>query len=134
MSLQTFNPSGWKTPKGYSNAVVAPPGAKLVFLAGQVAWDANEQLVGAGDFARQFEQALSNVVAALRAAGGEPAHLTTLTIFVVDKQQYMAATKDLGAIWKRLVGRHYPAMALVQVAALLEEGALVEIQGVAAIP
>lgn len=134
MSLQTFNPSGWKTPKGYSNAVVAPPGAKLVFLAGQVAWDANEQLVGAGDFARQFEQALSNVVVALRAAGGEPAHLTTLTIFVVDKQQYMAATKDLGAIWKRLVGRHYPAMALVQVAALLEEGALVEIQGIAAIP
>ncbi|MCC6407737.1 MAG: RidA family protein [Planctomycetes bacterium] len=134
MSLQTFNPSGWKTPKGYSNAVVAPPGAKLVFLAGQVAWDANEQLVGAGDFARQFEQALSNVVVALRAAGGEPAHLATLTIFVVDKQQYMAATKDLGAIWKRLVGRHYPAMALVQVAALLEEGALVEIQGIAAIP
>ncbi|MBI5431807.1 MAG: RidA family protein [Planctomycetes bacterium] len=133
MSLQTFNPSGWKTPKGYSNAVVAPPGAKLVFLAGQVAWDANEQLVGAGDFARQFEQALSNVVAALRAAGGEPAHLATLTIFVVDKQQYIAATKDLGAIWKRIVGRHYPAMALVQVAALLEEGALVEIQGVAAI-
>ncbi|MCK6446035.1 MAG: RidA family protein [Planctomycetes bacterium] len=133
MPLELVNPAGWKQPKGYSNAVVAPPGAKLVFLAGQVAWDANEKLVGAGDFAKQFEQALSNVVAALRAAGGEPQHLASLTIFVVDTRQYVAVAQELGAIWKRIVGRHYPAMALVQVAALLEEGALVEIQGIAAI-
>jgi enamine deaminase RidA (YjgF/YER057c/UK114 family) len=133
MSLQTIDPSGWKKPKGYSNAVIAPPGARLVFLAGQVAWDEQERLVGAGDFAAQFERALSNVIAALRAAGGEPQHLASLTIFVVDTKQYTAAAKELGAIWKRLVGRHYPAMALVQVAALLEEGALLEIQGLAAI-
>lgn len=133
MPLELVNPSDWRKPKGYSNAVVAPPGARLVFLAGQVAWDADERLVGAGDFARQFEQALANVLAALRAAGGEPQHLASLTIFVVDKQQYLATTQDLGAIWKRLVGRHYPAMALVQVGALLEAGALVEIQGLAAI-
>lgn len=133
MPLELVNPAGWKQPKGYSNAVIAPPGAKLVFLAGQVAWDADERLVGAGDFAKQFEQALSNVVVALRAAGGEPRHLASLTIFVVDKRQYVAVAKELGAIWKRLVGRHYPAMALVQVAALLEDGALVEIQGMAAI-
>jgi enamine deaminase RidA (YjgF/YER057c/UK114 family) len=133
MPLETVNPFGWKSPKGYSNAVIAPPGAKLVFLAGQIAWDANEQLVGAGNFAQQFDRALSNVVDALRAAGGRPDHLASLTIFVVDAAQYRAATGELGAIWKRVVGRHYPAMALVQVAALLEPGALVEIQAIAAI-
>lgn len=133
MPLELVNPAGWKQPKGYSNAVVAPPGAKLVFLAGQVAWDENERLVGPGSFEKQFEQALSNVVTALRAAGGEPQHLASLTIFVVDTQEYVAAAKELGAIWKRIVGRHYPAMALVQVAALLEAGARVEIQGIAAI-
>ena len=125
---------GWKAPRGYSNGVLAPAGARLLAVAGQVAWDADEQLVGRGDFAAQFRQALANVVAIVRAAGGEPSHLMQLTIFVTDTQRYAACTRELGATWKELVGRHYPAMALVQVAALLEEGAMVEIQALAALP
>jgi enamine deaminase RidA (YjgF/YER057c/UK114 family) len=101
-------------------------------VAGQIAWDAEQRLVSA-DFAAQFRQALANVVAVVRAAGGEPNDLMSLTIYVVDKQAYMARVKELGAIWKELIGRHYPAMALVEVADLLEEGAQVEIQALAAI-
>jgi enamine deaminase RidA (YjgF/YER057c/UK114 family) len=134
MSLEPVDPEGWKPPKGYSNGMLAPAGARLLFVAGQVAWDAEAQLVGPGDFAAQFRQALENVVAVVRTAGGEPGHLGQLTIFVTDKRQYVAALREIGATWREVVGRHYPAMALVEVAGLLEEGALVEIQGLAAIP
>ncbi|MCC7013974.1 MAG: RidA family protein [Planctomycetes bacterium] len=133
MSLQAIQVPGWKSPKGYSNGQLAPAGARLLAIAGQVAWDANEQIVGRGEFAAQFRQALSNVLAIVRAAGGEPSDLMSLTIFVVDSKAYSECLRDLGAIWKELVGRHYPAMALVQVAALLEDGALLEIQGLAAL-
>jgi enamine deaminase RidA (YjgF/YER057c/UK114 family) len=125
---------GWKAPKGYANAVVAAPGARMLSIAGQVAWDAEQRLVGRGDFAAQFRQALANVLEALRAAGGAPEHLMQLTVFVTDKRQYLASAKQLGAAWKELCGRRYPAMALVEVAGLLEDGALVEIQGLAALP
>jgi len=134
MSLEPVDPEGWKPPKGYSNGMLAPPGSRLLFVAGQVAWDAEARIVGEGDFAAQFRQALSNVVAVVRAAGGEPGHLGQLTVFVTDLEQYTGATRVLGEIWREVVGRHYPAMALVKVAGLLEEGALVEIQGLAAIP
>ncbi len=133
MSLESIDPKGWKSPKGYSNAIVAPAGAKLVFVAGQVAWDAEQRLIGANDFAAQFEQALANVVAVVAASGGRAEHLASLTIFVTDKRLYLASAKKLGEIWKRVVGKHYPAMALVEVAGLVEPGALVEIQGMAAI-
>jgi enamine deaminase RidA (YjgF/YER057c/UK114 family) len=131
--LQPIHVEGWKPAKGYSNGVLAPAGARVLAIAGQVAWNAEQRLVGANDFARQFRQALQNVVDVVRAAGGRPEHLLQLTIFVVDARQYSAALRELGAVWKDVVGRHYPAMALVQVAALLEAGALVEIQGLAAI-
>jgi len=134
MSLEPVDPEGWKPPKGYSNGMLAPPGARLLFVAGQVAWDAEAHIVGPGDFVAQFRQALENVVAVVRAAGGEPGHLGQLTIFVTDKRQYVQALRPIGAAWREVVGRHYPAMALVEVAGLLEEGALVEIQGLAAIP
>ena len=132
-SFQTLNPDGWEPPSGYSNGIVVPSGARLVFVAGQVAWDADQVLVGKDDFAAQFRQALSNVLAVVASAGGEPAQLASLTVYVTDKRAYLASVKALGTIWRELVGRHYPAMALVQVADLLEKDALVEIQAVAAL-
>lgn len=133
MSLTPVQPDGWAAPRGYANGMLAPAGARLCFIAGQVAWDARQQLVGPGDFALQFRTALANVLAVLDAAGGRPEHLAQLTIYVTDKRQYLTCAKELGATWRELCGRHYPSMALVEVAALVEEGALVEIQGVAAI-
>lgn len=134
MMLEPIQPPGWAAPKGYSNGVLAPAGSRLLAVAGQIAWDAEQRLVGREDFALQFRTALANVVAVVRAAGGGPEHLLQLTIFVTDKGAYLACTRELGAAWKELVGRHYPAMALVEVADLLEEGAQVEIQALAALP
>ena len=132
MSLEIVQPDGWKAPRGYSNGVIAPAGSRLLAIAGQVAWDANQKLVP-GDFAAQFRQALANVVAVVRAAGGSPGDLLSLSIYVVDKGEYVTAARELGRIWRELIGEHYPAMALVEVAGLLEAGARVEIQGLAAI-
>jgi len=134
MKLEPIQPPGWAAPKGYSSGVLAPAGSRLLAVAGQIAWDAEQRLVGREDFALQFRTALANVVAVVRAAGGGPEHLLQLTIYVTDKRAYLACTRELGAAWKELVGRHYPAMALVEVADLLEEGAQVEIQALAALP
>jgi enamine deaminase RidA (YjgF/YER057c/UK114 family) len=133
MPIETIHPDGWTPPRGYANGILAPAGVRLLFVAGQIAWDAEQRLVGRGDFAAQFRQALANVVAVVRAAGGEPEHLVRLTIYVTDKRAYLAGLKQVGAAYREVVGAHYPAMALVQVADLLEEGALVEIEGTAAI-
>lgn len=133
MKLESIHPEGWKPARGYANGVLVPPGARLLFVAGQIAWDAQQVLVGKGDFAAQFRQALANVLAVIETAGGEPAHLASLSVYVTDKQLYLDSVKALGTIWRELVGRHYPAMALVQVAGLLERDALVEIQAVAAL-
>jgi enamine deaminase RidA (YjgF/YER057c/UK114 family) len=131
--LEFVEPAGWKAPRGYSNGVVVGAGARLLFVAGQVAWDAEERLVGGADFAAQFEQALRNVVAVVEAAGGKAADLARVTVYVADKRAYLASTRAVGEAWRAVVGRHYPAMALVQVADLLETGALVEIDAVAAL-
>ena len=133
MPLEPVQPSGWKPPRGYANGIKAPVDARLVFVAGQVAWDAEQRLVGAGDFVAQFRQALANVVGVVQAAGGTAEDLASLTVFVTDKQLYLASTRELGAVWREAMGRHYPAMALVEVAGLVEEGALLEIQGIAAV-
>jgi enamine deaminase RidA (YjgF/YER057c/UK114 family) len=130
---RAIQPAGWAAPKGYTNGWLAPAGARLLAIAGQIAWDAEQRLVSGG-FAAQFRQALANVLAVVRAAGGEPADLISLTIYVTEKRAYLGATRELGPIWRELLGRHYPAMALVVVADLLEAGALVEIQGLAALP
>lgn len=130
---EIIQPADWKAPRGYANGVLAPQGARMLFIAGQVAWDAEQRLVGAGDFARQFRQALSNMAAVLKAAGGSDAQLVRVTIYVTDKGAYLAATKEIGAAWREIIGPWYPAMSLVQVAALLEDGALVEIEGTAAL-
>jgi len=133
VNLDFVQPEGWEPPSGYSNGVLAPVGARLLFVAGQIAWDADQVLVGRGDFVAQFRQALSNVLAVVAAADGHPTHLASLTVFVTDKQLYLDSTAALGAVWRELVGRHYPAMALVEVKGLLERDALVEIQALAAI-
>ena len=132
-SIEVIQPEGWAAPKGYANGMLAPAGARLLAIAGQIAWNAECHLVEGG-CAAQFRQALANVVAVLRAAGGEPAHLISITIYVTDKRAYLDATREIGAAWRELIGRHYPAMALVEVADLLEDGAQVEIQGLAALP
>jgi len=129
-----IEPAGWPRPKGYSDGMLAPAGARILFVAGQVGWDVDRRLVGRDDFAAQFAQALRNVVAVVRASGGLPEHITRVTLYVTDKREYVAAQERIGASWRETVGRHYPAMALVEVAGLLEPGALVEIEATAAVP
>jgi enamine deaminase RidA (YjgF/YER057c/UK114 family) len=134
MNLETIQPKDWKKPSGYSNGVLVKAAGRLLFVAGQVAWDRDQKLVGRGNFATQFEQALKNVLAVIEAAGGKPEHVVRMTCFVTDKALYLAKTREIGVAWKELMGKTYPAMSLVQVAALLEEGALVEIEATAALP
>lgn len=123
-------PPGWPRPKGYSNGYQV---GNVLFVAGQVAWDTNEQIVGRGDFAVQFRQALGNVRAVLDAAGVAPDRVGRVTVYVTDKDAYVAALPAVGAAWREHMGRHYPAMSLVQVAALLEDGAMVEIEATAVV-
>ncbi|MCB9903201.1 MAG: RidA family protein [Planctomycetes bacterium] len=134
MTIQNIQPEGWAAPRGYSNGMLAPAGSRLLFVGGQIAWDANQRIVAPDDFAGQFRQALANVVEVVRAAGGLPEHLVRLTIYVTSRADYLASLKQLGPAYRELMGKHYPAMACVQVAALVEEGALVEIEGTAALP
>ncbi len=132
MNLETILPEGWKKPRGYANGILVPGNARWLHVAGQIAWDADCNLVGRGDFAVQFAQALGNVVAVVEAAGAEAQSLVSMTIYVTDKNAYLADLKGIGQTWSEIVGRHYPAMALVEVADLLEDGAMVEIEARAA--
>jgi len=132
MSIERVNPPSLAAPSGFSHAVVASAG-RLVFLAGQTALDASGSVVGA-TVAEQFEQALGNLLTALAAAGGAPEHLASLTIYAVDLADYRAHGRQIGTIWRRLAGRHYPAMAAIGVAGLWDPAALVEIQGYAVVP
>lgn len=132
MELERVNPPGLAKPSGFAHAVVAT-GGRVVFLAGQTALDQAGRIVGA-NVASQFERALANLLAALRAAGGRPEHLASLTIYAVDLEDYRAHGPELGAVWRRLAGRDYPAMAAIGVARLWDAAALVEIQGQAVIP
>lgn len=134
MSKNTFEflqPKNWMSPKGYSNGVAAE--GRQVFIAGQIGWNERCELVG-DDFVRQAERALANIVEVLAEAGGEPRHLTRLTWFVTDKAAYVARQKEVGEAYRRVIGRHFPAMSLIVVAGLLEPGAKIEIEGTAVIP
>ncbi len=131
MALERINPPELGPPSGFSHAVVGE--GRVVFLAGQTALDATGKIVGDGVVA-QFEQALVNLVSALRAAGGEPEHLTSLTVYIVDMEDYRAHARDIGQVWKRVVGRTYPAMAGIGVTRLWDTEALVEVQGFAILP
>jgi enamine deaminase RidA (YjgF/YER057c/UK114 family) len=126
--MEVLQPAGWARPSGYANGVAAE--GRVVFVAGQIGWDAERRLV-ADDFVGQARQALLNVVAVLTEAGGRPSDLARLTWYVVDKREYLAAATELGRVYREVIGAHYPAMTLVQVAGLLEDGARVEIEATA---
>lgn len=125
------NPDGLAKPRGYSHAAVAR--GRVVALAGQIGWDGASKLVST-EFAPQFAQAMANLVTVLRAAGGQPEHVISLRLYVTDKRQYLSCSKEVGQAYRLHLGTHYPAMALLQVADLLEDGALVEIEGLAVLP
>lgn len=131
--MRAINPQELGAPKGYSNGQLAPAGSSLLFVAGQIGWDTDQQLVS-DNFAAQFGQALTNVLAVVRAAGGQAEHIARLTIYVTDKQEYLADLRGLGEVYRGVLGRHFPAMTLVEVSALVEPGAKVEIEATAAIP
>lgn len=126
-----INPDGWPRPSGYSNGIVAE--GRYLAISGQIGWNERTELVGS-EFLEQARQALRNVVAVLRAAGGAPEHLVRLTWYITDKNEYRQNLRALGESYREIVGAHYPAMSLVQVAALLEEGAKVEIEATAVLP
>ena len=130
MSLKFINPASLGRPRGYANGVVAPPGSALLFIAGQIGWDEEQRIVSA-DFVAQFERALANVLAVVREAGGTPGQIARLVVYVTDREEYRARQSEIGASWRKLMGRHFPAMALVEVKALLEDDAKVEIEGIA---
>ena len=132
MKLDRVNPPSLGRPSGFSHAVVAT-GGRLVFLAGQTAHRAGGAIVGE-TLPAQFEQALGNLLEALRAADGAPEHLASLTIYVVGLGEYRAQGREIGAVWRRLAGREFPAMAAIGVARLWDPAALVEVQGYAVIP
>lgn len=133
MAFTLINPDSLGAPSGYSHGVVADAHGKLVFIAGQIAWNEKQQIVSA-DFVEQFDRALANVVTVLSAAGGKPEHIVRLVIYVTDKFEYRERTKGVGERYRKHLGKHFPAMVLVQVAGLLDDGAKVEIEGMAVLP
>lgn len=131
--LEAVNPERLGAPRGYSHGTLAPAGSRLLAVAGQIAWDEDRRIVS-DRFFEQFGRALANVVAVVREAGGRPEHVIRLTIYVTDRDEYLGQLAEVGAAYRAVMGRHFPAMALVQVAALLDPGARVEIEALAALP
>ena len=129
--MQVLQPKTWKRPKGYANGIVAE--GRMIFVAGQVGWDEQERF-NSDSFAGQAEQALANIVAILAEAGAGPEHLVRLTWFVVDKAEYLASLEATGAAYRRVVGRHFPAMSVVEVKGLYEDSARLEIEATAVLP
>lgn len=130
--MTAVQPPGWPRPKGYSNAVLAE--GRQVFLAGMIGWNPLTEKLESDDFAVQFRQTLDNIVAALKAAGAGPEHLVRTTWYVTDKQAYLRQLKQVGAAWRAVIGRYYPAMTVVEVKSLIEDRAKVEIEATAVIP
>jgi enamine deaminase RidA (YjgF/YER057c/UK114 family) len=132
VTLKRINPESLGRPSGFAHAVRATDTAR-VYLAGQTALDSTGAIVGSG-IVEQFEQALGNLLTALAAAGGRPEHLATVTIYLVDIANYRAHAREIGAVWRRLAGTEYPAMAGIGITRLWDDEALVELQGIAEIP
>lgn len=128
MAHKTIQPEGWAPAKGYANGMLTPSGT--LYIGGQIGWTADQQFE-AKDFISQMEQALRNIVAVLETAGGKIEDLTRLTWFVVDKQEYLAKQREVGEVYRRVLGKHFPAMTMVVVKALVEDEALVEIEATA---
>ena len=129
--MKIVQPEGWPRPKGYANGIVAE--GKMLFIAGQIGWNENEQFES-DDFVAQVEQALRNIVAVVQAGGGKPEHIARLTWYVTDKKEYLSRLVDVGAAYRRTLGSVFPTMSLVQVVALVEDRAKVEIEATAVIP
>ncbi len=129
--MEFLQPKGWKQPKGYANGVAAE--GRMVFTGGMIGWNA-EEVFESKDFTGQAEQTLRNIVAVLAEAGARPDHIVRMTWYVTDKQAYLASQRELGAAYKQVIGRHFPAMAVVQVVALVEDDAMVEIEATAVVP
>jgi enamine deaminase RidA (YjgF/YER057c/UK114 family) len=130
MSREILQPPGWARPRGYANGVAAA--GRLVFVAGQIGWDAEQRFASDG-FAAQVRQALANVVAVLACAGAKPEHLVRMTWYVTSRDEYNAALAEVGAAWRELIGRNFPAMSVVVVAGLLEPRAKIEIEATAVV-
>jgi len=131
--FEVFNPSALGEPSGWNNGLLAPAGGRLLFVAGQTARGPSGR-IESPDFAEQFGLVLDHILTVVREAGGEPEHVGRLTIFVADLPAYRASRKEIGEAYRARMGRHYPAMALVEVAALMDEGALLEIEATAVLP
>jgi enamine deaminase RidA (YjgF/YER057c/UK114 family) len=130
--MQVLLPPGWAAPIGYANGIAVPAG-RIVFIAGQVGWNAQQQFESP-DIVPQFEQALKNVLAVLAQAGGEARHICRMTAFCCDKPAYMAARRALGAIWREQMGKHFPAMSMIFVADLLDSPGKIELEATAVVP
>ena len=134
MGHKVIHPTHFPKPRGYANGILTEmPGGRVLHMAGQIGWDKDAHIVSP-DFAVQFLQALDNVIAIVREAGGATEHVVKLLVFVTDLDMYRAGAAAIGEGWRERFGRYYPAMSLVKVAGLLEPGALVEIEGVAILP
>ncbi len=129
--MRIVQPEGWPRPRGYANAIVAE--GRVLFISGQVAWDESEQF-RSDDLVEQVRQSLNNVLTLLKAGGAKPEHVARMTWYITDKREYMRRGKEIGAVYRELMGQHYPTMSMVQVAALMEDRAKVEIEVTAVIP
>ena len=129
--MQKLHPKHWAPAKGFCNGIAA--NGRQIFLAGQVGWNA-EQRFESGDFVAQARQALANIVTLVQEAGGKASHITRLTWFVLDKQEYLSRLRELGEAYRNVIGKHFPAMTLVQVGALVENEAKLEIEATAVVP
>ncbi|HML06934.1 MAG TPA: RidA family protein [Xanthobacteraceae bacterium] len=125
-------PQGWAPPIGYANGIVVPAG-RIVFIAGQVGWNEQQQF-SSDSLVPQFEQALRNILAVLAEAGGAPHHICRMTAYCIDRPAYLAGRAELGRIWKRLMGKHFPTMSMIFVADLLDHPAKIELEATAVIP
>ena len=130
MTFKLINPEALGAPRGYSNGVLTEAGGRLLFIAGQVAWNQQQQIVSA-DLVEQFDRALANVIAIVTEAGGQPEQIARLIIYVTDKNEYRSRMKEIGERYRARMGKHFPAMVLVEVKSLLEDGAKIEIEGTA---
>jgi len=130
MTFQIINPKSFSAPRGYSNGVLTEASGRLLFIAGQVAWDQQQRIVST-DLVKQFDCALANVITVVDEAGGYPEQITRLIIYVTDKNEYKQRMKEIGECYRSRMGKHFPAMVLVEVKGLLEDDARIEIEGIA---
>jgi len=133
MAFTVINPQSLGAPSGYSNGLLTDAGGRLLFIAGQIAWNEKQQIVN-DDFVEQFDRALQNVITVVNGAGGEATDIVRLVMYVTNKLEYRERTKEVGERYRKHMGKHFPAMVLVQVAGLVDDAAKVEIEGMAVLP